>query len=203
MQANVLARARRHLIRCDPVLADVIRAVGPCRWGQGQPDLFAGLVRAIISQQLSVKAADTIHGRVLELLPDGGRLHAAALRDVPHEALRSAGLSARKAEYLRDLCGHVVDGTLHLDRLHALDDDEVVRALTAIRGIGQWTAEMMLMFRLHRPDVLPLDDVGLQRAVQRAYGLRRKPTAQKLIRLAEPWRPWRTVACWYLWATLD
>ncbi len=198
----VVARARRHLIRCDPVLATVIRDVGPCRWGGGQPDLFAGLVRAIVSQQLSAKAADTIHGRVLQLLPRQ-HLSAAALLDIPHDTLRSAGLSTRKAEYLRDLCGLVETGTLRLDRLRALPDDRVIEELTSIRGVGRWTAEMMLMFRLHRPDVLPLDDVGLQRAVQRAYGLRRKPTARQLTRLAEPWRPWRTVACWYLWATLD
>jgi DNA-3-methyladenine glycosylase II len=202
MDRAVLARARRHLTRRDPVLADLMRDVGPCRWGDGLPDLFAGLVRAIVSQQLSVKAADTILGRVHRLLP-GERLEPGALLQVPTADLRAAGLSARKAEYVQDLARHVLEGTLRLDQLPTLDDESVIRVLTSIRGVGRWTAEMILIFRLHRPDVLPLDDVSLLRAVQRTYRLKRRPTPRQFTRLAEVWRPWRSVACWYLWASLD
>ena len=202
MPRDVLGRARRHLLACDPVLAGVIRTVGPCRWGDGDPDLFAGLVRAIVSQQLSVKAAETILGRVTALLPNA-RLEPGSLLDLPAASLRGAGLSARKAEYVQDVARGVLDGTLRLDLLPSLPDDEVLARLTSVRGIGRWTAEMILMFRLRRPDVLPLDDVSLVRAVQRVYGLRRRPTPAQLTRLGEAWRPWRTVACWYLWSLLD
>lgn len=189
-------------MRRDPVLADVIRTVGPCRWGEGVPDLFAGLVRAIVSQQLSVKAADTIMGRVLQLLPER-RLDPATLQHVPVTALRAAGLSQRKAEYVRDVAARFDRGEFRADDFPAMADEAVIETLTQIRGIGRWSAEMVLMFRLHRPDVLPLDDVGLLRAVQRVYGLRRRPTPNQLTRLGETWRPWRTVACWYLWGSLD
>lgn len=189
-------------MRRDPVLADVIRTVGPCRWGEGTPDLFAGIVRAIASQQLSVKAADTILGRVLQLLPDQ-RIDPATLQHIPVPALRAAGLSNRKAEYLRDVAARFHSGEFRADDFPRLSDDEVIETLTRIRGIGRWSAEMVLMFRLHRPDVLPLDDVGLLRAVQRVYGMKRRPTPKQLTRLGEAWRPWRTVACWYLWGSLD
>jgi DNA-3-methyladenine glycosylase II len=167
MHRALLARARRHLVRCDPVIASVVRSVGPCRWGDGHPDLFSALVRAIVSQQLSVKAANTILGRVRRLLP-AEDIVAAPLLAVPVADLRAAGLSARKAEYVRDLAARVVAGTLQLDRLADLSDEDVMRELTALRGIGRWTAEMILIFRLHRPDILPLDDIALQRAFQRA-----------------------------------
>jgi DNA-3-methyladenine glycosylase II len=199
---DILRRARRHLVSRDPVLGDVIRLVGPCRWADGHTDLFAALVRAITSQQLSVKAADTILGRVCALLPED-RVEAAALADLPPASLRAAGLSTRKTEYVQDLARRVRDGALDLAQLHGLPDDEVIRVLTSLRGVGRWTAEMILIFRLNRPDVLPLDDIALQRAVQRAYGLRRRPTVGQFTRLAEGWRPWRSVACWYLWASLD
>jgi DNA-3-methyladenine glycosylase II len=201
MTPQLLARARRHLVRRDPVLASVIRTVGRCTLADGRKDLFAGLVRSIVSQQLSAKASDTILERVERLLPDG-HLSADALLEVPAPALRAAGLSTRKVEYVHDLCARCNEGFC-LDDLHALDDEAVIERLTSIRGIGQWTAEMQLIFRLGRPDVLPLDDVGVQRAVQRVYGLRRKPTPTRLTRIAEPWRPYRSVACWYLWAALD
>jgi DNA-3-methyladenine glycosylase II len=210
---EILARARRHLVRRDPVLANVIRGVGSCRWGDGPADhLFAGLVRAIVSQQLSSAAADTILRRICQLLPDE-RVEPGSLLAVPEATLRQAGLSTRKTEYLRDLSRRIADGEVRLEDLVAMSDAEVIRTLTSIRGVGQWTAEMMLIFRLKRPDVLPLDDVALLRAVQRAYGLRRRPTPRQFTRMAEAWRPWRSmaeawrpwrsVACWYLWASLD
>lgn len=199
-----LARARRHLARRDPVLARIVEQVGPCGLRHGTHDhLFDGLLRAIISQQLSARAADTIHRRVCALAGADGRPDPRAVASLPPEALRGAGLSTRKAEYVVDLARRVDSGVLHLDTLAALGDEEAMGQLTAIRGIGRWTAEMVLIFLLHRLDVLPLADVGLQRAVQRAYRLGRKPSPARLIRIAEPWRPWRSVACWYLWRWLD
>jgi DNA-3-methyladenine glycosylase II len=202
MNRGTLARARRHLIRRDPILAELIGVVGPCRWGEGQTDLFAGIIRAIVSQQLSVKAADTIFGRVQQLLPNQ-QLDPHALAAVSSAALRAAGMSARKCEFVLDVSSRFARGELRADDLAAMSDEQVVAALTSLRGVGQWTAEMILIFRLHRPDILPLDDVGLMRAVQRAYRLRRRPTPRQLTRIAEAWRPWRSVACWYLWASLD
>jgi DNA-3-methyladenine glycosylase II len=205
MPADVtLARARRHLARRDPVLAPIVKQVGPCLLRQGTHDhLFDGLLRAIISQQLSARAAETIHRRVCALAGADGRADPRAIAALPPEALRGAGLSTRKAEYVIDLARRVGDGLLHLDALAALGDEEAMTELTAIRGIGRWTAEMVLIFLLHRLDILPLDDVGLQRAVQRAYRLPRKPSPAHLTRIAEPWRPWRSVARWYLWRWLD
>jgi DNA-3-methyladenine glycosylase II len=189
-------------MRRDPVLAGIIRAVGPCRWGDGHDGLFAGLVSAIVSQQLSAKAADTILGRVRRLLPDE-RVEPGLLQRVAHEDLRACGLSTRKAEYVRDVAARFASGELTAAALEALSDADVIRLLTTVRGIGQWTAEMILIFRLHRPDVLPLDDVALLRAAQRTYGLRKRPTPRQFTRMGECWRPWRSVACWYLWASLD
>lgn len=199
-----LARARRHLARRDPVLARIAEQVGPCGLRHGTHEhLFDGLLRAIVSQQLSARAADTIHRRVCALAGADGRADPQAIAALAPQALRRAGLSRRKAEYVIDLARQVDSGALHLDALADLDDEEAMARLTALRGIGRWTAEMVLIFLLHRLDILPLDDVGLQRAVQRAYGLRRKPSPSRLTRIAEPWRPWRSVACWYLWQWLD
>lgn len=204
MTSEDLARARRHLMRRDPVLAVAVRRIGAC--GLATPpegDLFEGLVRAITGQQLSVKAARTIYARVLTVAGNDGKLQPDALLAVPAADLRAAGLSVRKAAYVHELAGRVAAGELLLSGLHGLSDEEVVARLTAVKGIGRWTAEMILIFRLRRPDVLPVDDGGIVRAVQRLYGLRRRPSARRLERIAEPWRPWRSVASWYLWATLD
>ena len=202
MTRAVVARARRHLLRRDPILAGVIRDVGPCRWGEAEPDLFAGLVQAIVSQQLSVKAAASIMRRIRCLLPDD-RLDPSALSQTSTAALRKAGLSERKAGYIRDISARFIEGELQLDELGVLPDAEVIRLLTSLRGIGRWSAEMILIFRLNRPDVLPVDDVGLLRAVERTYNLRQRPSPQQLTDLSELWRPWRSIACWYLWASLD
>jgi len=158
-------------------------------------------VHAIIAQQLSSKAAATIERRVHALFR--GAMTPAALSSVQDDALRGAGMSFQKIRYLRDLCARVENGSLDLKMLHDLPDEQVVEALTQVKGIGRWTAEMFLMFRLHRPDVLPVGDLGIVRAVQRAYGLRKAPSPDRLMRLGEPWRPYRSVACWYLWASLD
>ena len=196
-------RARRLLLRRDPVLASLIRQHGPCRIADAlRADHFSALVRAIVFQQLSTKAASTIHGRLVGLMPEG-RMTPAALAAVREEQLRAAGISRQKAMYLRDLCEKLTSGEVQLEGVDALDDEDVIAALTKVKGIGRWTAEMFLMFRLHRPDVLPVGDLGIVTAVQKVYGLRKRPTPDRLRQLAEPWKPYRSIACWYLWRSLD
>jgi len=184
-------------------MAALIRAHGPCGIADAlRVDHLSALVRAIIFQQLSTKAASTIHGRFVGMLPDG-RITVAAIAGVTDAQFRSAGVSRQKALYLRDLAGKVSSGEITLDGLEDLDDEAVIAALTAVKGIGRWTAEMFLMFRLHRPDVLPVGDLGIVTAVQKAYGLRKRPTPDRLRKLGDAWKPYRTVACWYLWRSLD
>jgi len=196
------ARASR-LLRRDPIMAALIRAHGPCGLADAlRVDHLSALVRAIIFQQLSTKAASTIHGRFVGLLPDG-RITAAALTAVTDEQFRSVGVSRQKALYLRDLAEKVDSRAVTLDHLADLDDEAVITALTAVKGIGRWTAEMFLMFRLHRPDVLPVGDLGILTAVQKAYGLRTRPTPDRLRQLGDAWKPYRSIACWYLWRSLD
>jgi DNA-3-methyladenine glycosylase II len=195
-------RARRALMRRDPVIATLIRQHGECGLASSQrTDPFHALLHAIIAQQLSTKAAKTIEGRFSALF-DGGPTPAAVARAYD-EKLRAVGLSPQKLKYVRDLCARILDGSLNLDALAVLTDDEVIEALTSVKGIGRWTAEMFLMFRLHRPDVLPVGDLGIVKAVQRAYKLRALPTPARLTKIGETWRPYRSVACWYLWASLD
>jgi DNA-3-methyladenine glycosylase II len=197
------AKARRLLARRDPVLAGLMRRQGDCGLAEAQhTEPFRALVHAIIAQQLSSKAAATIERRVHALL--GKRTPSpAAFAPIADTDLRAAGMSSQKIRYLRGLCARVENGGLDLEALHGLPDEDVIAALTQVKGIGRWTAEMFLMFRLHRPDVLPVGDLGIVRAVQRAYGLRKAPTPERLLRLGEPWRPYRSVACWYLWASLE
>jgi DNA-3-methyladenine glycosylase II len=196
------ARARRLLLRRDPVLAALIREYGPCGLAAAQrSDHFSALVRAIVFQQLSTKAASTIYSRMVALLPNAD-LTAEALAGLTDEQLRSAGISRQKGGYLRDLCAKVVAGVVPLDDLDRMDDEQVIEALTKIKGIGRWSAEMFLMFRLHRPDVLPVGDLGILNAVRKVYRLRQKPTPARLLRLGEAWRPYRSVASWYLWRSL-
>jgi DNA-3-methyladenine glycosylase II len=129
-------------------------------------------------------------------------ISAAAIDAISDTQLRSVGFSAQKVSYLRDLCGRIADGRLNLDELHALDDEVVIERLTAVKGFGRWTAEMFLMFRLHRPDVLPAGDLGIVNAIQRLYRMRTRPKPQRVLKLGEAWRPYRSVASWYLWQTL-
>jgi DNA-3-methyladenine glycosylase II len=195
------AKARRLLARRDPVLRDLMRRYGPCGLADSQhSDPFRALIRAIISQQLSTHAAATI-ARRFEALFDGAPTPA-AVNATPDEQLRSVGLSGQKVRYLRDLCARIEGGLLPLAALDRMADEEVITVLTEVKGIGRWTAEMFLMFRLHRPDVLPVDDLGIVKAVQRAYRMRALPTPKRLMRLGEAWRPYRSVACWYLWQSL-
>jgi DNA-3-methyladenine glycosylase II len=204
MTPDEYRRAERLLARRDPVLRSFIRTIGPCGMARSQrEDPFVAMLEAIIWQQLSTKAAAAIHSRVLAALPGAGSPTPARVAAADPFALRAAGLSRAKVAYIQDLATKVRDGAVHLDRLHLLDDEAVIEELTKVKGIGRWTAEMFLMFRLHRPDVLPIGDLGIVKAIQRAYRLRRSPTPARMTRIAESWRPYRSVACWYLWQSLD
>jgi DNA-3-methyladenine glycosylase II len=165
-------------------------------------DAYGALLRSIVGQQLSTKAASTIYGRLIDIF-DGHAPTPRQLLAADPEAIRAAGLSRAKVAYLRDLAQHVEEGTLELDRLDELPDEEVSAQLTAIKGLGQWTADMFLMFHLRRPDVLPVGDQGIRRAVQVEYRMRKLPDAKRLEKVARPWRPHRTLACLYLWSSLD
>jgi DNA-3-methyladenine glycosylase II len=198
--------ADAHLSR-DPVLKGLIDQGGPLPEGPhsaGRPDdLYGALLRSITGQQLSVKAARAIYGRLTERF--GGRTPTPQelLADDPDALRAAAGLSRAKVASLRSLAEHVISGELELDRLRELDDADVARELVAVKGIGQWTADMFLMFTLHREDVLAVGDQGLRNAVMRAYALDALPTPEAFTALAEPWRPHRTRACLYLWRSLD
>ena len=193
-------------LRADPVMAGLIddhdtlvrRDLKHERAG----DAYGALVRSIVGQQLSTKAAATIYGRMLELFGGHTPTPKQLLKADP-DKIRAAGLSRPKIAYLRDLATHVEEGTLELDRLPDLPDEEVAAQLTAIKGLGQWTADMFLMFHLRRPDILPVGDQGIRRAVKVEYRLRKMPDPKRLEKIAKPWRPYRTLACLYLWSSLD
>jgi DNA-3-methyladenine glycosylase II len=165
-------------------------------------DAYGALLRSIVGQQLSTRAARTIYGRMLDLF-DGHAPTPLQLLAANPDDIRAAGLSRPKINYLRDLAQHVEDGELELERLDDLPDEEVIEQLTAVKGIGEWSAHMFLMFHLGRPDVLPVGDQGIRRAVQVQYGLRKLPDPKRLEKIARPWRPYRTLACLYLWSSLD
>ncbi len=198
--------ALEELRNSDPVMRRLVDAHGPLdeeERSRGRPlEPYGALVRSIVGQQLSTKAARTIYGRLTELF--GGRTPSPAeLLAADPEEVRSAGLSRPKVSYLRSLAEHVESGALELDRLSERSDDEVSAQLTAVKGLGQWTADMFLIFHLGRPDVLPVGDLGIRRAVERAYGLDEMPDPARLIEIGEPWRPQRSLASLYLWRSLD
>ncbi len=193
--------ATRHLSRADPVMKRIVKAIGPCELRPGaRGDNFTTLARAIVGQQLSTKAAETIWRRVVALHDDGRRIRPADLLSLSDRKLREAGMSNAKVAYVKDLAAKVESNALKLNRLSRLGDEEIVDALTSIKGIGRWTVEMFLIFKLGRPDVWPIGDLGIRNAVQRAYGV--DPTKDNLLATGEPLRPWRSVASWYLWRTL-
>jgi 3-methyladenine DNA glycosylase/8-oxoguanine DNA glycosylase len=195
--------AERCLARQDPILGEIIRRHGRCGLKEAQrEDPFQAIVEAIVWQQLSGKAAATIFARFLALFPDGAFPPPAAIDAKSDAELRAVGLSRQKIGYLRDLCERLRTNTLALDRLEEMPDDDVVEMLTQVKGIGRWTAEMVLMFRLQRPDVLPVDDLGIRNAMKKAYRLR-KPTPERLLKIGARWRPYRSIAAWYLWASLE
>jgi DNA-3-methyladenine glycosylase II len=190
-------------MRRDPVLAPIIRRYNERRLIDAPAvDPFAALVRTIVGQQLSTKAAATIHQRLVDSLP-GGLVTPEALDALHDTLLRQVGLSRQKSAYIRDLSAKAVSGELPLDHLPGMTDEEVIEAITKVKGLGRWSAEMFLMFRLRRPDVLPVDDLGIINAIHRLYKLRKRPDARRIRRIGEIWRPYRTVACWYLWRSLE
>jgi DNA-3-methyladenine glycosylase II len=205
----VSAKARKALAAADPTMAALIERVGKIdiatrlerRKEESPADAYGALLRAIVGQQLSTKAARTIYLRVLDLF--GGRTPSPEqLLEAPEEDLRGAGLSGRKTEYIRDLASHVLAGELELDRLEKLEDEEVIEEIVAVRGLGRWTAEMFLIFHLQRPDVLSGGDLGIRKAIQIEYGLEEMPPPKQVIEIGEPWRPHRSLASLYLWESL-
>jgi DNA-3-methyladenine glycosylase II len=193
----VYQKAQRHLARRDAVLKKLIGAIGPCTLSQNQ-NRFAALTRSIISQQISTKAAAAISARLEQALAPAG-LDPEGILALAAEDLRAAGLSAAKARSLCDLAERVQNQSLPLDTLHELPDEDVIVRLVPVRGIGRWTAEMFLIFSLGRLDVLPVDDWGLRVGIQRQYGLEEPPRKARMVELAEPWRPYRSIATWYFW----
>ena len=203
LTAEGYSKARRVLMRRDPVLGAAIARIGRCEMATRQRnDHLSALCGSIVSQQLSTKAAATILGRLLALFPDGQIPDAPAIAAMSDAQLRGVGLSGQKVGYLRDLCSRIADGRLTLDELDALPDEDVIERLTSVKGFGRWTAEMFLMFRLHRPDVLPAGDLGIVTAIQRLYRLRKRPDAKRVLKIGGAWRPYRSVASWYLWQSL-
>lgn len=196
-------RAVTHLKRADPKLAVVIEQVGPCRFApRPEGTHFEAVARAIVYQQLSGKAAATIHDRFTALFRNGTP-EARELLALPEEALRSVGLSRQKTGYLRDLAHRAHTGAVPIETLHERSDEEIVAALTSITGVGRWTAQMFLIFRLGRPDVLPELDLGIQKAIRRAYRLRTHPDPKRVTTIGAAWAPYRSIAAWYLWRSLD
>jgi 3-methyladenine DNA glycosylase/8-oxoguanine DNA glycosylase len=196
-------RAIAHLTAADPTLAALIRRVGPFRLSpRSEGTHFDAVCRSIIYQQLSGKAAATIHGRVLGLY--GGRApRPDELATTSDDHLRGAGLSRQKLSYLKDLATRVAANELPIEALHELSDEDVIDALVQVKGVGRWTAQMFLMFRLGRPDVLPDLDLGIQNAIKRAYRLRKRPAPPRVMKIGAAWAPYRTVASWYLWRSLE
>jgi len=187
-------------------MAAFVRRIGPLERGarrRGRPDdAYGVLVRTIVGQQLSTKAARSIYNRLATIFGDRPPTPEELLA-ADEDELRAAGLSRPKIRYLRDLASHVLTGEVDFDSMHALSDEEVSARITAVKGLGQWSADMFLMFHLSRPDVLPVGDLGIRRAVERAYELPEMPDPDALRILAEPWRPDRTLASFYLWESLD
>jgi len=206
MKQNIIppyaSDAIAHLKRVDPILGDVIDRIGGYAIVR-RPERFHSLVRAIIFQQLAGRAAQTIFDRFVKAVGGQRFPTPALLLAASDEVLRSAGLSRGKMSYIRDLATHVNNRSLNFHRHSRMTDDEIIADLTRVRGIGRWTAEMFLMFNLHRPDVLPVDDLGVRNAVGRLYKMNPAPTAKAVREFGERWRPYRSVATWYLWRSYD
>jgi DNA-3-methyladenine glycosylase II len=199
MKPEYWDRAKRALARRDPVMAAIMRCHPRVHLvPRGEP--FQTLARAIVGQQISVKAAQAVWNRVVEVAP---RMTPAEVLAVRRPRLRACGLSDRKVEYIADLAQHFADGALHVHRWPQMEDEAVIAELVAVRGIGRWTAEMFLIFNLLRPDVYPLGDLGLLKAARLAYFKGRSVPLSRLRTLGATWQPWRSVATWYLWRSLD
>lgn len=196
--------AVKFLQQSDPVLAQVIAQVGPCQLDKVQQDgdLFSSLARAIIHQQLSTKAAAAIHQRFLQLYPDRPFPLATDILDTPEVMLRRVGISQPKCRYLKDLAQKVLEGLPTLEELEKMDDESIITTLTQVKGIGCWTVQMLLIFRLQRPDVLPIDDLGVRAGIRKVYILNELPDKQQVLSLGQKWQPYRSIASWYLWQSL-
>lgn len=195
--------ACKHLSKRDRVMRKLIPKFGQVRL-QSRGDAFTTLARSIVGQQISVKAAQSVWNRLTALTPgDAYRIAPKAILSLVDGSLREAGLSARKVEYLTDLARHFDHGTVHVDQWHSMDDEAIIEELVAIRGIGRWTAEMFLIFYLMRPNVLPLDDVGLIKGISQSYFSGEPVSRAEAREVGEAWAPFRSVATWYLWRSLD
>jgi DNA-3-methyladenine glycosylase II len=195
-----MRKAVNHLKKADPILRAIIERVGPCRMEFGLPE-FCSLAEAIVYQQLNGKAAVTIFNRFVALA--GEPLTPQGILKLSDEQLRSVGLSKQKSTYLKDLAAKTASGLLDFARLQRLSDEEVIQHLTQVKGVGVWTAHMFLMFSLRRPNVLPTGDYGVQVAIRKHYKKRKLPKPKDMEKIAKAWEPYRSVACWYMWRSLD
>jgi 3-methyladenine DNA glycosylase/8-oxoguanine DNA glycosylase len=195
-----MRKAVKHLKKSDPVLRAIIERVGVCRMEFGEPE-FCSLAESIVYQRLNGTAAATIFGRFVALA--GEPLTPEGILKLSDEQLRSVGLSKQKSAYLKDLAAKTASGLLDFVRLPELSDDEVIQHLTQVKGIGEWTAHMFLMFSLRRPNVLPTGDYGVQVAMKKHYKKRKLPKPKDMQKIARAWEPYRSVACWYMWRSLD
>lgn len=195
-----MRKALNHLKNCDPVLRVIIERVGPFRMEYGPP-AFHSLAEAIVYQQLNGKAAATIFKRFADLA--GEPLKPEGILKLTDEQMRGVGLSKQKSSYLKDMAERAVRGELDFARLPEMTDEEVIKHLTQVKGVGVWTAHMFLMFTLRRPNVLPTGDFGVQMAIKKHYNKRKLPKPAQMEKIAKPWEPYRSVACWYLWRSLD
>ncbi|MBW4522382.1 MAG: DNA-3-methyladenine glycosylase [Scytolyngbya sp. HA4215-MV1] len=193
------------LKQADPQLATVITRVGACTLHQAQQngDLLATLTKSILYQQLSGKAAATIHRRFLQLYPDRPFPTAEDILNTPDAVIRSAGVSGSKVLYIKDLAQRVLDGLPALAELEAMEDEAIVQTLTAVKGVGRWTVQMLLIFRFHRWDVLPAEDLGIRNGIRLLYNLPELPNKKTVEAIGKPWQPYRTIAAWYLWRSLE
>src|SRR5580700_6043092 len=195
-----MRKAVNHLKKSDPILCGIIDRVGPCRMEFGEPQ-FAALAESIVYQQLNGKAAATIFERFAALA--GEPLTPEGILNLSDAQLRGVGLSKQKSAYLKDLSAKTAAGLLDFARLPELSDEEVIQHLTQVKGVGVWTAQMFLMFSLRRPNVLPTGDYGVQMAIKKHYKKRKLPKPKDMEKIAKPWVPYRSIACWYLWRSLD
>src|SRR5579884_1252722 len=195
-----MKKAVDHLKKSDAVLASIIARVGACQVAYREPT-FEMLARAIVFQQLSTKAARTIYGRLEEAA--GGKLTPEAIQNMSIGDMQRAGLSRQKLSYIRDLAEHALSGKVDFSKLPEMSDEEVIAALTDIKGVGVWTAHMFLLFSLRRPNVLPVGDLGVRMAIQKAYKKRKLPTPKQIQQIAKSWHPYCSYAAWYLWRSLE
>jgi DNA-3-methyladenine glycosylase II len=195
-----MRKAINHLKKSDPVMGGIIERVGPCRMEFGEP-VFHSLAEAIVYQQLNGKAALTIFKRFTTLA--GEPVTPAGIVKLTDAQMRSVGLSKQKSSYLRDMAERAIRGDLNFTRLPEMTDEEVIKHLTQVKGVGVWTAHMFLMFTLKRPNVLPTGDFGVQMAIKKHYNKRKLPKPVQMEKIAKPWEPYRSIACWYLWRSLD